>query len=143
MNESSIPSDSPSLVQLVPLQSRGDHRGSLVALESGAQVPFPIARVYYIFGTKPGVVRGLHGHKALRQLCIAVAGSCRMVLDDGWRKEEVWLNRPDQGLLIGPGTWREMHDFSADCVLMVLADAPYDEADYLRDYDQFLAFVRR
>lgn len=143
MNISSSPSDSPSLVNLVSFQLRGDDRGSLVAIEAEAQVPFPIARVYYIFGTQSGVVRGLHGHKALRQLCIAVAGSCRMVLDDGRRKEEVRLNRPDQGLLVDPMIWHEMHEFSSDCVLLVLADAPYDEADYLRDYEQFLAFVRR
>jgi dTDP-4-dehydrorhamnose 3,5-epimerase-like enzyme len=130
------------LVRWVELKVMGDHQGSLVALEATRQVPFLIARVYYVFGTRPGASRGFHAHRTLSQLCVAVAGSCRMVLDDGRTRAEARLDRPDRGLLIGPGLWREMHGFSPDCVLLVLADAPFDEADYIREYGAFLRSVR-
>jgi dTDP-4-dehydrorhamnose 3,5-epimerase-like enzyme len=100
-------------------------------------VPFPIARVYYIFGTQHGVSRGFHAHRSLRQLAVAVTGRCTMLLDDGQRRERIALDRPDHGILIEGLVWREMHDFSPDCVLMVLADAPYDEHDYQRSYEAF------
>jgi dTDP-4-dehydrorhamnose 3,5-epimerase-like enzyme len=127
-----------SLIKLIDFSIKGDSRGSLVALEASREVPFSIARVYYIFGTQPGVSRGLHAHKSLQQLCIAVCGSLRMVLDDGVSRTEVTLDRPNRGLLIDPGVWNEMHDLSADCVVMVLTDAPYKEADYIRNYEKFL-----
>lgn len=126
------------LIKLIQFPLLGDERGSLIALESGAQVPFEIRRVYYIFRTMPGVARGFHAHKRLRQVAICVSGKCRMVLDDGNRREEVWLDSPDKGLLIDSFMWREMHDFSADAVLMVLASDLYDEKDYIRNYDDFL-----
>jgi RimJ/RimL family protein N-acetyltransferase len=122
---------------------RGDNRGSLIALECGKEIPFAVRRAYYIFGTSMGVARGYHAHKALSQICIAVAGSCRMILDDGTGRSEVMLDRPDKGLLIRSNIWREMHDFSEDCVLLVLADSIYDESDYIRDYDHFLEFVSK
>ena len=127
--------------RLVPLTVRGDERGSLVAIEGGRDLPFAIARVYYVFGTTAGVDRGCHAHFQLRQLAIAVAGSCTMLLDDGLERLSVRLDDPAVGLTMGPMIWREMTDFSPDCVLMVLADAIYDEADYIRDYDSFLALV--
>ena len=124
--------------ELVSLALRGDHRGALVALEEhSAEVPFDIARAYYIYGTVAGAERGFHAHYALRQLAIAVSGSCTICLDDGSDTRAVRIYRPDQGLIIGPMVWREMRDFSDDCVLMVLADSPYDEADYIRDYSTF------
>lgn len=122
----------------IDLQIHGDERGSLVAIETGRQVPFTVRRVYYIFGTKPGVTRGLHAHRRLHQLCIPVAGSCRMTLDNGRNRTDVLLSDPHLGLVIGPSIWREMHDFSPDCVLLVLADQEYDEADYIRNYQEFL-----
>ena len=127
--------------RLVPLAVRGDERGSLVAIEGERDLPFAIARVYYVFGTLPGVDRGLHAHHQLRQLAIAVAGSCTMLLDDGQRRVSVRLDDPAVGLTLPPMVWHTMSDFSHDCVLMVLADAVYDEADYIRDYDAFLAAV--
>ena len=126
----------------MPLTARGDERGSLVAIEQHSDVPFAIARVYYLFGTCEGVTRGLHAHRSLRQFAVAVRGSCTMLLDDGNRRATLRLDDPALGLLIGPMVWREMSDFSDDCVLMVLADAPYDEADYVRDYDRFLELAR-
>ncbi len=129
--------------RLVELQVRGDERGSLVAIEGERDLPFAIARVYYIFGTKAGVDRGFHAHRRLRQLAVCVAGSCTMILDDGRSRVAVRLDRPTQGLEIGPMIWREMRDFSDDCVLMVLASEPYDEADYIRDHDAFLDLAGR
>lgn len=127
-----------SLIQFVNLPPLGDERGSLVALEAGNTVPFDIKRVYYIFGTKEGVSRGFHAHKQLKQVAVCVTGKCRITLDDGRNKEEAWLDSPTKGLLIGDLIWREMHDFSEDCVLLVLASEHYDESDYIRDYDEFL-----
>ena len=130
--------------ELVSLAVRGDHRGSLIAIEGGsAQVPFDIARVYYVFATAPGIERGFHAHHALTQLAIAVSGSCTMHFDDGREKRAVRLERPDVAVSIPPMVWHEMRDFSDDCVLLVLADAPYDEADYIRDYATFTKLTTR
>ncbi|MBQ4767928.1 WxcM-like domain-containing protein [Pectobacterium versatile] len=129
-------------VKFIQLQTHGDERGALVALEQGKNIPFEIKRVYYLFKTKEGVRRGFHAHKVLKQVAIAVRGSCRFLLDDGTEKVELLLDNPAQGLLIDSCIWREMYDFSEDCVLMVLADQPYDESDYIRDYDVFLDRVK-
>ncbi|MDM5066756.1 sugar 3,4-ketoisomerase [Aeromonas salmonicida] len=125
-------------VKLIPLQTHGDERGSLVALEEGENIPFEIKRVYYMFKTNQGVRRGFHAHRTLKQVAIAVRGSCRFLLDDGHERVEILLDNPAQGLLIESFMWREMYDFSDDCVLMVLADQLYDENDYVRDYQVFI-----
>jgi dTDP-4-dehydrorhamnose 3,5-epimerase-like enzyme len=129
----------PGGCALIPLAIKGDERGSLVAIEQSNDVPFEIARIYYLFATKEGVTRGLHAHRQLRQFAVAVAGYCSMLLDDGEQRTTICLEDPALGLLLPPMVWHEMSDFSEDCVLMVAADAPYDEADYIRDYDDFLA----
>ncbi len=126
-----------SLIQTISFPPLGDDRGSLVALEAHKTVPFDVRRVYYIFGTQAGVSRGFHAHRALQQVAVCVTGKCRMVLDDGYLREEVWLDSPTKGLLIGDLVWREMHDFSPDCVLLVLASEHYREKDYIRNYDDF------
>jgi dTDP-4-dehydrorhamnose 3,5-epimerase-like enzyme len=130
-----------SLIKTVSFKSLGDERGSLVALEGNKNVPFDIKRVYYIFGTKEGVSRGFHAHRNLKQVVVCVTGSCRFVLDNGKQREEVVLDRSTIGLLINDLTWREMYDFSPDCVLMVLANEHYDESDYIRDYQEFFKAV--
>ena len=132
---------SKMLIQLVDIPQHGDTRGQLSVAEVGGVLPFVVRRVYWIHGTQPGVSRGFHAHKQLRQLCVCVAGSVRLSLFDGHREESVVLDSSAKGLLIGPGLWREMHDFSTDCVLMVFADAEYDEADYIRDREQFIRHV--
>lgn len=126
-----------SLIQLISFPPLGDDRGSLVALESQQSIPFDIKRVYYIFGTQQGVARGFHAHKQLKQVAVCVTGRCRMVLDDGKHREEVWLDSAAKGILIEDMVWREMHDFSEDCVLLVLASKHYEESDYIRDYAEF------
>lgn len=130
-------------IKLIQLQTHGDERGSLVALEDQKNVPFTIHRVYYLFGTKEGVRRGFHAHKNLTQLVIAVRGSCRFHLDNGQEKIAILLDNPAQGLLIDSMIWREMFDFSEDCVLMVLADAHYDESDYIRSYEEFIEISKK
>lgn len=132
-----------SLVHWIDLPVLGDDRGSLVAIEASDTIPFEVQRVYYIFNTKSGVARGFHAHHQLQQLAVCVSGKCRMVLDDGQTIEEAWLDSPNKGLLIGDMIWREMHDFSDDCVLLVLASEHYDESDYIRDYDEFLKAVKQ
>ena len=132
-----------SLVHWIDLPVLGDDRGSLVAIEASDTIPFEVQRVYYIFNTKSGVARGFHAHHQLQQLAVCVSGKCRMVLDDGQTKEEAWLDSPNKGLLIGDMIWHEMHDFSDDCVLLVLASEHYDESDYIRDYDEFLKVVKQ
>jgi len=130
-----------SLIKWIDFQKLGDDRGGLVALEIGMEkaVPFDIRRVYYIYHTAEGVSRGYHAHRDLKQVAICVAGRCRMVLDNGITREETWMDCPTKGLLIESMVWREMHDFSSDCVLLVLASEHYDENDYVRDYKVFLS----
>jgi len=129
------------LAKLIDFHVLGDDRGSLVSLEQHRNIPFDIKRVYYIFDTKPDVSRGFHAHRYLEQIVVCVKGSCRFVLDNGEVKEDLLLNSPQQGLYIGHNLWREMHDFSDDCVLLVLASDHYNEDDYMRNYDEFLTLV--
>lgn len=131
-----------SLLQFVNFPPLGDDRGSLVALEGNNTVPFDIKRVYYIFGTQTGVSRGFHAHKNLKQVAVCVTGKCRMIIDNGKERVETWLDSPTKGLLINDLVWREMHDFSDDCVLLVLASEHYDESDYIRNYDEFIETVK-
>lgn len=130
-------------IRFLQLQAHGDDRGALIALEEGRNVPFTVRRVYYMFDTKPDVRRGMHAHRNLRQLVVAVRGSCRFLLDDGVEQIEVVLDNPAQGILLESMVWREMYDFSEDCVLMVLADTLYDESDYIRDRAVFLEEARK
>lgn len=127
-----------SLVELIDFSPLGDERGSLIALESNKSIPFNIKRVYYIFDTQKSVSRGFHAHKQLEQIAVCVTGSCRMILDNGKQRESIWLDSAKKGVWIKEMIWREMHDFSDDCVLLVLASEFYDESDYIRDYDEFL-----
>lgn len=121
--------------------SHGDDRGQLVALEEFKDIPFDIKRVYYIYDTKEGVRRGFHAHKNLEQILVCVSGSCKIMLDNGTEKEDVLLDNPCEGLYISNDIWREMYDFSPDAVLLVLASEMYDESDYIRDYEDFIAFI--
>lgn len=130
----------------VELTSHGDARGSLVAVESPGTVPFEIKRVYYLYDTLPDVSRGHHAHRDLQQLMICTSGSCRITLDDGFSRVDAVMDQPDRGVLIDNGLiWRELDDFTPDCVLLVLASKVYREHDYIRDYATFkhLAKARR
>ncbi|MEY8765810.1 MULTISPECIES: sugar 3,4-ketoisomerase [Francisella] len=130
------------MVDILSLAVIGDDRGSLVSLEQNKNIPFDIKRVYYIYGTKENVRRGFHAHKNLSQVLICVSGSCKILVDDGKTKKDVLLEFPEKGLLIKGLIWREMFDFSPDCVLMVLASDYYDESDYIRSYGDFMEMVK-
>lgn len=125
------------------LTRRGDARGGLVVAETGRDCPFDIRRVYWVFGTPGGVRRGFHSHLKTRQMAVCVSGACSFLMDDGTTREDVRLATPDSALMIEPGVWHEMYDFTPDCVLLVFADAPYDEADYVRDYSRFRELAAR
>ena len=120
----------------------GDYRGQLVALEENRNIPFDLKRVFYIFGTQEGVSRGNHSHYKTKQFLVAVNGSCKVTLDDGYNKETFNLNKPNLGLFQDALIWGTMHDFSSDCVLMVLANEYYDASDYITNYDKFLKEVK-
>ena len=127
-----------SLIQWIELPNLGDQRGGLVVAETCKNIPFDLKRLYYIFDAKPDVPRGFHAHKELHQIAFCIKGKCKMLMDNGFAKEEVWLDQPNKGLQIPPMIWHEMHDFSEDCVLLVLASEHYDESDYIRDYADFI-----
>ncbi len=140
MNECSL----VQKVEVVRLKPIGDDRGNLVALESNTDhVPFDIRRVYYIFDTTPGTVRGHHAHRELKQLLISISGSCVVVCDDGKERKEYTLDWPDKGLYIEGMIWREMKNFSKGAALMVLASEEYNESDYIRSYEEFLRQLQK
>lgn len=127
-----------SLLKLIDLPSFSDDRGGLVAIESNQSIPFEVKRIYYIFNTSDNKPRGFHAHIDLKQVAICLNGSCRFILDDGNSREDVVLNSPTQGLIIEGLIWREMYDFSKDCILLVLASDHFNEDDYIRCYGDFL-----
>ena len=122
-------------------EEHGDDRGILISLEENKNIPFDIRRCYFMYNLKPNVSRGFHAHRTLRQVLVCVRGKCDILLDDGTEKLLVPLDRPNKGLYIDSPIWREMLHFSEDAVLMVLTDQLYDESDYIRDYNEFLAYV--
>ena len=130
------------ITKLEEFKVLGDHRGQLVALEANRQIPFDVKRVFYIYGTQEGIPRGNHSHYKTKQFLVAVNGSCKVTLDNGKEKETFDLNKQNLGLFQDALVWGTMHDFSNDCVLMVLADEYYDASDYITDYDKFLKEVK-
>ena len=121
-------------------QTHGCVHGKLVTIEELKDISFPIRRVYYIYDLKPEDTRGHHAHKTLQQLLIATSGSVDVIMDDGTNKQTFHLNKSWKGLLIPPGLWRDLEIFSGGAVLMCLASEKYDAADYIRDYQEFLAY---
>ena len=117
-----------------------ERMGNLSVVQNNETVPFQVKRIYYLYDVPGGESRGAHAHKELSQLIVAASGSFRVTLDDGNVKRSFILNRPYQGLYIKPGIWRDLDDFSSGAVCMVLASEIYQEGDYIRDYDEFLAF---
>lgn len=124
--------------RMVDLPKIKDPRGSLTFIEGGTHIPFEIQRVYYLYDVPGGAERGGHAHKGLHQLIIAMSGSFDVVLDDGFEKKRIHLNRSYNGLYVCPMMWRELDNFSSGSVCMVLASNKYDEGDYYRDYDTYL-----
>lgn len=122
---------------IVDLPIVHDRRGNLTFLEGGREVPFDIARIYYLYDVPSGSERAGHAHKTLQQMIIAASGSFSVHLDDGRSQESVFLNRSHKGLLMGPMVWRVINNFSSGAVCLVAASARYDETDYFRDYETF------
>lgn len=131
-----------SKCQIINFPKITDPRGNLTFIEGEKHIPFYIKRVYYLYDVPGGAERGGHGHRELQQLIIAMSGSFDVVLDDGYEKKRFHLNRSYYGLYICPMVWRELDNFSSGSVCMVLASTFYDEADYYRDYQDFLKAVQ-
>lgn len=129
-------------IKMFQFPPHGDDRGQLVAIEENKDLPFDVKRVYYIYDTLPGVRRGFHAHKNLEQILLCVNGTCKIHLDNGFDTAEVVLDKPNEGLYISNDMWREMYDFTPGTVLLVLASEYYDEADYIRNYDDFIKMVK-
>lgn len=130
-----------TLLNIINFPDLSDERGGLVAIETGKDIPFKVERVYFIHSTQTGVSRGFHAHKKLKQIAFCVKGSCEFILDDGKKRETLALDNPCKGLLIESMIWREMRNFTDDCVLMVIASEHFSESDYIRDYDQFVSLA--
>lgn len=133
----------PMNYRITDFKVHGDDTGSLIAVETGGDVPFTIKRVYYIYGTAENAVRGRHAHAKLEQLIFCPSGSCEFILDDGFVRETVKMDSPNKGLYIKGNIWREFTNFSPGCVVMVLASEFYDDKDYIKDYQEFLKRVRK
>lgn len=125
---------------IIPLSKINSREGNITIVQGNDSIPFSIKRIYYLYDIPCGEARGGHGHKELYQLMVAVSGSFNVLLDDGVNKKIVTLNRPDYGLMIVPGIWRELFEFSSGSVCMVLASRIYEEVDYIREYEEFLKF---
>lgn len=129
--------------KIIDLPKISDPRGNLTFIESERHVPFDIKRVYYLYDVPGGAERGGHAHLGLSQLIIALSGSFDILLDDGYEKKTFHLNRSYKGLYLCPMIWRELDNFSSGAVCMVLASNLYDEADYFRDYQNFIETVKQ
>jgi|SRR5690554_567604 hypothetical protein len=122
---------------MLPLNKIHNRAGNITIVEGNVNVPFDVKRIYYLYDIPGGEDRGGHAHKELRQLIVAASGSFNILLDDGKNKKIVTLNRPDYGLLVVPGIWRDLMDFSSGAICMVLASEGYSEDDYIRQYQDF------
>ena len=129
-------------VRLLEFQQKGDARGHMVVVEGEMDVPFAIARCFYIYGSDANVIRGQHANRKTEFVLINVAGSSKVKVKDGEGNEAIFcLNRPHTGIYLPTMVWKDMYDFSADSVLLVLASEHYDPEEYIRDYDAYVAEV--
>ena len=128
--------------KIIELPKISDPRGNLSVIEGGEHIPFDIKRVYYLYDVPGGSDRGSHAHKRLQQFIVAMSGSFDVVLDDGIEQKRFHLNRSYYGLYVSPMMWRSLDNFSSGSVCLVLASSHYDEGDYIRNYDEFLRFIK-
>ena len=130
------------MYQLIDFEYFNDKDSVLVALQNDSNCPFDIKRVFYIFDVPSGVMRGDHANRDSRFLFIVLKGQCKIRVDNGEVQKEIVLNTPKQGLYLDRMVWKQMYDFSSDCVLLVLSDTYYNKDEYIRDYDEFLKAVK-
>ncbi len=128
--------------KIIDLPKIHNRSGNLTAMNEGIEVDFNIARVYYLYDIPGGESRGAHAHYELEQIIVAASGCFDVVLDDGINKKSFTLNRPYQGLYVTPGIWRDLVNFSSGAILLVLASLKYSESDYIRNYDDYLAYKK-
>ena len=126
-------------IELISIPKIEDNRGNLSVIENDV-VPFEMKRVYYLYDVPSGAERGGHSHKEQKEFLIALSGSFDVVLNDGIEKQTVTLNKPFEGLLINPGIWRELNNFSSGSVCLVIASAVFDEGDYIREFEEFIKY---
>ncbi len=124
--------------RLIELPKIHNRSGNITAINGLTEIPFDIERVYYLYDIPGGAERGGHAHKELQQMIVAASGSFDVLIDDGKNQKMISLNRPYYGLLVEPGIWRELHNFSSGSICLVLASQHYKESDYIRDYEQFI-----
>ncbi len=127
--------------EILKFKKIGDKDGYLTPIEAENDIPIEIRRVYYIYDTSPDIVRGNHAHSRLEQVLICLKGSCDILIDNGSDKKTIRLESYTEGLYLKKGIWREMSNFSENCILLVLANAKYHEDEYIRDYNEFLKSV--
>jgi dTDP-4-dehydrorhamnose 3,5-epimerase-like enzyme len=125
-------------IKLIDIPKINDVRGNLAVIE-GDCIPFKMKRVYYLFDVPSDAYRGGHAHKAQLEFLVALSGSFEVSLNDGTTKQSIMLNKPDKGLLIPTGIWRELENFSSGAVCLVIASDEFEESDYIRDYNVFLS----
>ena len=128
--------------RIINLHKEIDRRGNLTVVEQIKDIPFNISRVYWVYDVPGGKNRGGHAHKHCRELLVAASGSFNVTLDNGYEKRTFFLNHPYQGLLINTNVWRTLEDFSSGALCLVIAEDPFSEEDYIRDYDDFIAFIK-
>jgi hypothetical protein len=129
------------IIEEIILNVNGDNTGKLVSIESKKNIPFNIERIFYIYGTSGDSIRGKHANKNSQFVMVCLNGSVKVMVDDGKNKEEVLLNNPFSAIFIPKMTWKEMYDFSTDCILLVISDCVYDSEEYIKNYDLFLEVV--
>ena len=125
----------------VPLQNIKSPEGSLVVAENNSHLPFAVRRIYYLYDVPFGSERGGHAHKELQQYLVALSGSFTVIVDDGTKRKEIFMNNPSEALYIRSGIWREINNFSSGSICLVLASKEFAESDYIRDYQDYLKFI--
>ncbi len=130
-----------NMYHILHFKDLGDERGKLVVIEGGKEIPFDIARVFYIYGSDSKVIRGQHANRESEFVLVNVAGTSKVMITNGTDKEVVALDKPMKAVYIPKMMWKEMYDFSSDSVLLVLASTHYDGNEYIRDYDEYLKIM--